>query len=236
MFRVKICGITRVQDALAAARAGADAIGLNFYEKSPRFVSPEFARQVAAALVANSLAEGVLRVGVFVNSSVDQVKQIAAAADLDAVQLHGDEPAEAIRDLAPLRVIRARRMDARGVGPIEDDLDRCRSLGRLPDALLVDAAAPGSYGGTGQTVDWGLLAEHGQWRHGVPLILAGGLQCENVAEAIRAVRPHGVDTASGVESAPGVKDHEKVAAFVKRALDAMVLAEPRAEGGGCLGP
>jgi phosphoribosylanthranilate isomerase len=221
MFRVKICGITRVEDALAVARAGADAIGLNFYAQSPRFITTEFAQAVAHALAEASHGEGVVRVGVFVNTPVDQIKQIAREAKLNAVQLHGDEPAEAIRDLVPLPVIRARRLDARGVGPIDADLEECRTLGRLPDALLVDAAAAGSYGGTGQTVDWGLLTDHARWTRGVPLILAGGLRCENVAEAIRAVRPRGIDTASGVESAPGVKDHEKVAAFVQRAREAL---------------
>jgi phosphoribosylanthranilate isomerase len=209
-IRVKICGITRPQWAVAAADAGADAIGLVFAESSRRVTSFEAARIVAA------LPPWVAPVGVFVDEPPVRIAGIAQAAGLVAVQLHGDEPPDAPAKLAPLKVVKAFRIGSPG------DVDaaiRWRTsaelAGRLPDGYLVDAAAPGgAKGGTGLVTDWRLAARmvsEGFW----PLILAGGLTPENVAEAVAAVRPWGVDTSSGVESAPGVKDPEKIRAFVE---------------------
>jgi len=212
MFRIKICGITSVEDALAAVDAGADAIGLNFYQKSPRYIDSHYARPIA-----DNVGNSVKRIGVFVNESILTIPQTAHNVGLDAIQLHGDESPELVTALHPLAVIRARRMDDRGVSAIAEDLAACKAAGRLPDAVLVDAMTPGRYGGTGETVSWAGLADYRKWVGDVPLILAGGLTPENVAEAIRIVHPDGVDTASGVESSPGVKDVEKMRSFVAAA-------------------
>jgi phosphoribosylanthranilate isomerase len=214
IFRIKICGITNVADAVAAVDAGADAIGLNFYHGSKRCVSVAEARRVAGAI-----ADRVERVGVFVNASVDEIRQICRDASLHLIQLHGNEPPELLRSLKKdFCIIRARRLDERGMLAIGEDVDACCKIaGVRPDAILVDAAAAGQFGGTGHTVDWQQLADHRQWMSGIPLILAGGLTPDNVAEAIRVVRPHAVDVASGVESAPGKKDAAKVRDFVAAA-------------------
>jgi phosphoribosylanthranilate isomerase len=252
MFRVKICGITNVEDAVAAVEAGADAIGLNFYEKSPRCIDAERAREICAAV-----SNRALRVGVFVNAGRDEIERVRLAAGLDAIQLHGDESAaevayfsqllraplsdaaeKSVREYAaasddrraakfrrsmehsmPTRVIRARRMDDRGVAAISQDLVECSFHGGRPAAVLVDAATPGRYGGTGETVSWVGLVDHHVWLR-ASLILAGGLRPENVAEAISLVKPDGVDVASGVESAPGKKDRAKVRDFVMAARTA----------------
>jgi phosphoribosylanthranilate isomerase len=227
MFRVKICGVTRVEDALVAVETGADAIGLNFYEKSPRCVTPEIARGISREMQTVV----VERVGVFVNKDVGEIEVVAKAADLSAVQLHGDESPDAVAHLAhPDRrrraadhwnVIRARRIATDGVGAIAADLQACLAAGWLPSAVLVDSMAPGHFGGSGKTVAWDLLVDHRQHLGQTPLILAGGLTPDNVAEAIRIVRPAAVDVASGVESSPGKKDPVKVRDFVANALGAL---------------
>ena len=209
MFRVKICGITSVEDGLAAAAAGADAIGLNFYEQSPRFVEREVARQTAEA-VGDSLA----KVGVFVDASARDVAETFDRVGLDWIQLHGDEPPELLADLGERPVIKAFACRAGGLAPVEEYLRQCRALGHLPRAVLIDAYALGKAGGTGKVVDWDRLIDWRETLGGVPLVLAGGLTPENVSQAIATVRPRGVDTASGVEASPGQKDAVKVAAFV----------------------
>lgn len=214
MFRVKICGITREEDARVAREAGADAIGLNFYSKSPRCVLPKQAHEIAQVMI------GAHAVGVFVNMPPNEIMAIVNGSWINTVQLHGDEPPSALMNFPGVGVVRARRMDDRGVAAIAEDLKACQDAGRAPDAVLVDAAAPGQYGGTGETVSWPGLVDHPRWLAGAPLILAGGLTPDNVAEAIRIVRPHGVDVASGVESSPGVKDPAKVRDFVSAAKEA----------------
>lgn len=232
MFSVKICGVTRVEDALAAVEAGADAIGLNFYEKSPRCITPEG----AYSIIRDAAGTKIHRVGVFVNVATDTIETLAASLGLSAVQLHGDESPDAVARLAKPRgadpypathkhpyrwaVVRARRMDERGVAAIAADLQACRDAGWPPASVLVDAATPGRYGGTGETVSWVGLADHRRWLGETPLILAGGLTPDNVAEAIRIVRPAAVDVASGVEFLPGKKDPGKVRDFVANALGA----------------
>jgi phosphoribosylanthranilate isomerase len=221
MFRIKICGITNVPDALAAADAGADTIGLNFYPKSPRFIEAKF-----AAIILRVVPQHLGRVGVVVNETVEALNELLARfevdaqSDLHAIQLHGDEPPEFVAAVRAKYLIRARRFTEHGIAAIASDLEACDRLRRLPDAVLIDAATPGRYGGTGTTVSWSGLADYRRWLHNVPLILAGGLTPENVAEAIRIVRPHGVDVASGVESSPGKKDHAKIRDFVAAARDA----------------
>lgn len=220
-FRIKICGITSVDDARAAIDAGADAIGLNFYPNSQRFIGRDLE---AAGISLETRMKGnraVNVVGVFVNSAGDVIRKHIDRDGLDVIQLHGDESPECIASFRRIPVIRARRMDDRGVASIAEDLAACEAAGRLPDAVLVDAMTPGRYGGTGETVSWAGLADHPKWLGDVPLILAGGLTPENVAEAIRIVRPAGVDVASGVESSPGVKDYAKMRAFVQAAKTAL---------------
>lgn len=215
MFRVKICGITRTEDALTAQQAGADAIGLNFYPGSKRYVAPDEARQIAM-----SVEDHIQRVGVFVNAPVEEIRHIYNSVGLSAVQLHGDEPPEVFSHLDGIPVVLAKRMPAGAFASLVQAVADCGSAGRKPDTLLVDAFADGEYGGTGHTVAWPELTEHRDQLGEIPLILAGGLVPDNVAEAITTVQPAGVDTASGVESSPGIKDPAKVDAFITAALRA----------------
>ena len=214
IFKIKICGLTTVDDAIAAVDAGADAIGLNFYRGSKRCVSVDVARQIVDAVSQRTKC-----VGVFVNASADEIHAICEQARLQVVQLHGNEPPELIKFLGSgYDIIRARRLDVRGTPAIRADLDACCEVaGFAPMAILIDAAAAGQFGGTGRTVDWQQLENYRTWVKNVPLILAGGLTPANVAEAIRIVRPQAVDTASGVESAPGKKDAAKMRDFVAAA-------------------
>jgi len=196
--RIKICGITRAEDAQAAAQAGADAIGLVFYERSPRHVAVQQAAQLAAAL-----PPFVTGVGLFVNAEAALVREVLAQVPLDLLQFHGDESPEYCAQFGRpyLKAIRVRA----GV-----DLLQCASDFRGARGLLLDAHVEGVPGGTGTTFDWGLIPQ----ALPLPVILSGGLDAENVAEAIRRVQPCAVDVSSGVESAKGIKDAAKVAAFI----------------------
>jgi phosphoribosylanthranilate isomerase len=216
MFQIKICGITNINDAEATAEAGADAIGLNFYGASPRHLSSDAARAIAQELTGN-----IKRIGVFVNAPADDICGICQDALIRTVQLHGDESPDVLRQLsARFDMIRACRLDARGITAIEENVRACSAAaGSRLLAVLVDGATAGSYGGTGRTVDWRQLSGH-ESRIEIPLILAGGLTPDNVAEAIHIVRPHAVDVASGVEASPGKKDHSKVRDFVAAAREA----------------
>jgi phosphoribosylanthranilate isomerase len=211
-MKVKICGITTVEDALTAADAGADFIGLNFYAGSPRAISPDRAKAITMQLPAE-----VDAVGLFVNASAKQIRELCHAAALGTVQLHGEEPPELLAELAEFRIIRAFRCGKDGLAPVHEYLARCRRAGRVPDFVLVDAHRPGRYGGTGASPPWDVVAREYDRDEWPPLLLAGGLTPANVAEAIERVHPSGVDTASGVEAAPGRKDPEKVRAFVRAA-------------------
>ncbi|MCG8583785.1 MAG: phosphoribosylanthranilate isomerase [Pirellulales bacterium] len=217
MFRVKICGITNVEDARMAVDAGADAIGLNFYAKSRRYVEPQL-----AAEIAHSISQNTTVVGLFVNSSVDEINAIRDRVPIDVVQLHGDESPELLRELDSNRILRALRFGTEGIRPLVDYLKRCEQLNCLPGAVLIDAYAEGAYGGTGQKLDWQRLARERRDLPDLPLILAGGLSPDNVAEAIRVVGPHGVDVSSGVETESNSqqntrKNAAKVHAFVAAA-------------------
>ena len=216
MFRVKICGITSVDDAQLAAGAGADAVGLNFYASSPRAVTLETARRIVSVLPA-----GVCKVGLFVNAPAAEVMHVFDDLALDLIQLHGDEPPEYLVELQGRPVVRAFRLGADGVGPIAEYLVRTSAAGRTPRMILVDAYHPDRFGGTGQVADWELLATHRERLGGLPLILAGGLTPDNVAAAIEAVRPDAVDTSSGVESSPGKKDPLLLRRFVAAAQNAL---------------
>lgn len=200
-MKVKVCGITNPEDAEAAVELGAWAIGLIHHKESPRFVK---------ASVAAGIGEAFRRrcevVGVFVNPSIDRVVQAAENASLTMIQLSGNEGASFCAEVARrtgLKVIKAFH--------IANSADVSRSAAyRFVDYHLFDTARKGTYGGTGEAFEWELLANH----HSViPSMLAGGLNPDNVTEAIRIVRPDAVDVASGVESSPGIKDHGKLASF-----------------------
>lgn len=199
VVRSKICGITRIEDALLAAEAGADAIGLVFYAKSPRAVGVQQARAIIAAL-----PPFVTTVGLFVNASRDELNEILAAVPLDLLQFHGDETAD---DCAGYQrpYIKALR-----VRPGEDIKARCAEFPQAA-GILLDTFVPGVPGGTGETFDWSLVPQE----PGCPIILAGGLTAENVAAAIAQVRPWAVDVSGGVEASKGIKDVAKVRAFVE---------------------
>jgi phosphoribosylanthranilate isomerase len=208
--RIKICGITNLEDARCAAGAGADFLGFVFYNKSPRFVAPEQVAAITRAIRSEWGAATLRFVGVFVDEPVAAVQAVLDAAGLDLAQLHGDEPPGEVQRLAPraFKAIRPRSPDE-----AEATLDVYREVlpadAGLPQ-LLVDAYDPRQYGGTGTRADWAvarLLAGHCR------LLLAGGLAPETVGAAIEAVRPWGVDVSSGVERAPGLKDHARVHAF-----------------------
>lgn len=223
MFRIKICGVTQVEDALAAVGSGADAIGLNFAAGSPRQLSPAAAAEIASALTG----QAVVRVGVFVNAKSSEITEICQSVPLDVIQLHGDEPPDSLRDLPPLPLIKALRPRVGEEAIVRQYVDAAAAFGRPLAAALVDAHQPGQYGGTGQAIDWDLAGAIATLIP-VPLILAGGLRPENVADAIRAVRPAGVDVASGVEEAPGIKSPARVRAFVAVAQAAFAAtATPR---------
>lgn len=216
MFQVKICGITSVADARLAQQAGADAIGLNFYRESPRFVAAPAAARIAAAV-----GDQLTVVGVFVNCGAAQIARMAEQVPLDAIQLHGDEPPELLCALAPRPVIRAFRLRDDDVPAVLEYLEISRGLEKPPSAILIDAFEKGSFGGTGKTANWEKSRTLAKLAAPCPLLLAGGLTPENVQDAIRAVGCHGVDVASGVESQPGRKDEVKTKQFVSAAWSAL---------------
>lgn len=219
MFRVKICGITNLDDALAAAEAGADAIGLNFYARSARCVGEATALEVARALPPH-----IAKVGVFVNETLDRTMHVADQLGLDFIQLHGDEPPRRLAELMPHRVIRAFRPSG-GFEPLLAYVFACTQLGCPPAAVLVDAYELGSFGGTGKLANWDIVREIQQSLGKTPVILAGGLSPENVAEAIERAHPAAVDVASGVEQAPGRKDADQMRQFVRAARNAWLAWE-----------
>lgn len=205
--RIKICGVTTPDDVNACADAGADAVGLNFHPQSPRFVDPRQAQPLVRALPPLMAS-----VGVFVAQPLRQACAVAFQLGLRGVQIHGEN--REVGDAFPFALIAAFRVrDPQSLADITDYLAQCGPE-QKPSAILVDAYVEGQEGGTGQKAPWDLLAD---FRPGVPLILAGGLTPTNVGEAIRVVRPWGVDVASGVENAPGKKDPEKVRQFIKNA-------------------
>jgi phosphoribosylanthranilate isomerase len=201
MVRVKICGITNGADARAAIDAGANLLGFNFYEKSPRFITEAEAKKIRPQLPAKIKA-----VGIFVDASPADVTAFRKSLKLDAAQLHGDETPEDVAELARiLPVIKAFR--------VEPDF-RLKTLDEYPGvfAFLFDAAHTGQYGGTGHSTDWDIARRAAMGRR---IILAGGLRVENVAAAVRIVRPYAVDVASGIESKPGKKDHGLLREFIQ---------------------
>jgi phosphoribosylanthranilate isomerase len=218
MTKIKICGITVLKDALAAIEAGADMLGFNFYPKSPRYLTPQACREITS--VVRKEFPQITLVGVFVNAPVSEIRFVLETAQLHLAQLHGDETPEILAELQPhaFKAIRL-KSDARTDFEADKRIPEAirffvsKSAHASVPALLVDAAVPGLYGGSGVVADWSAAA---QLAKRIPLLLAGGLTPENVAEAVRLVNPWGVDVASGVESAPGVKDPQKMKKFVEQ--------------------
>jgi phosphoribosylanthranilate isomerase len=230
MFRIKICGITNLDDAQHALSAGADALGLNFYAKSPRYIEISTARAIAQK--RNTQAPSAKLVGVFVNASAAEICDLRGQAQLDLIQLSGDEPPSLLAELAqlgvpPSTIVRALRVPPGGEAAARRYLDECRRLECLPGMILWDAYDATQFGGTGRVADWDLAAQWVEDGTTPPLALAGGLKPDNVRKAIRAVRPAAVDTASGVESAPGRKDADAVRRFVAEARAAFDNSLPR---------
>ncbi|NOT19458.1 MAG: phosphoribosylanthranilate isomerase [Sideroxydans sp.] len=199
MTRIKICGITREQNLHAVANSGADAIGLVFYEKSPRHVSVQH-----AARLMQVVPPFVTVVGLFVNPTADYVRQVLATISLDVLQFHGEE-SPAFCEQFGKPYLKAIRVKA-GVNLVE-----CATEFSGAQGLLLDAFVEGTQGGTGESFDWALIPQN----LALPVILSGGLNAGNVAAAIKQVRPYAVDVSSGVEAAKGIKDAAKVAAFIQ---------------------
>ncbi len=204
MTKVKICGITNLEDALLSAKFGADALGFNFYEKSPRYISPEKAREITAQLPSE-----VLKIGVFVNENLERICKAAETAKLDAIQLHGEETPEFVRKIKAktnLEIIKAFRVSLE-FKP-EDVLQY------ETDAILLDAYSPKQHGGTGETFDWEIAKKV---REIFPkMYLAGGLSAENVSNAILQVNPFAVDACSCLESKKGTKNSAKISDFISK--------------------
>jgi len=200
MVRVKICGITRLEDAMCAVKSGADAIGFVFYRGSPRYISPEKAREIVF-----SIPPMITTVGVFVDEDITTLNNILTYAGIDMAQLHGDESPEYCRVLGR-RFIKAFR--------VSDDFDMSElDMYKHASAFLLDTYHAQRHGGTGRSFDWNRAIEAKQYGS---VILAGGLTPENVVRAIETVVPYGVDVSSGVETdKKGIKDHDKIRRFVK---------------------
>jgi phosphoribosylanthranilate isomerase len=196
--RVKICGVRTLEEAAAAVDAGADALGFNFWPRSPRYVTPETARGIAG-----SVSPLIATVGVFVNEERRSIEETVSRVGLSAVQLHGDETPEFCAGLGFTKIIKAFR--------VSDDFNVEVIRDYPVNMALLDSGIKGSYGGTGKSFDWRVAVEA---KRIVPLILAGGITVDNVAEAIQLVKPYAVDVCSGVESEPGRKDITKLNAFM----------------------
>ncbi len=203
---IKICGITNTEDALAAVEFGADALGFNFYPKSPRYVAPETVLQIL-----EEIPPSILRVGVFVNERDSLVRDLSVDLNLGALQFHGDEVPTYCEQFATPYWKAFRLKDAKTV----ELMKRYR-----PQHFVLDAFVEDAFGGTGILADWDLAREA---KKAGSVLLAGGLKPDNVEAAILAVRPAGVDVASGVESSPGRKDHAKLERFIENALSAAVV-------------
>lgn len=207
MVKVKICGITNLEDALAAAEYGADALGFIFYEKSSRYITP-----ADAIPIIKKLPPFITTVGVFVNEPVDKVKQVKGLTGIDIIQLHGDETPEMCGAIGN-KVIKAFRIGGKGQGARDKAI--LEAIAHYPaSAYLLDTHREGLPGGTGETFDWNLAVKAKRYGR---IILAGGLTPDNVAEAVKKVRPFAVDVSSGVEKRPGKKDLNKVKKFIERA-------------------
>jgi phosphoribosylanthranilate isomerase len=221
MFQIKICGITNENDAIAAAEAGADAIGLNFYSKSPRFIT-----QSVASRIIEAIPNEIVKVGLFVNEDVVVVASVFDTLGLDLIQLHGDEEPDYLLKLGNRPVMKAFRLGQKGLKPIEAFMEKYRKDFRSAknsqqienlSCVLIDSYVEGVLGGSGIVADWNSCANFAGNSTHPPLVLAGGLTPNNIADAIRKVHPTAVDTASGVETSPGIKDRQLLFRFVENA-------------------
>ena len=208
MVKVKICGITNIEDARHAVEFGADALGFVFYSKSPRYVKPEDAARIICALPRK-----IKKIGVFVDALPRTIRRIAKACGLDMVQLHGNESAQSCGKCRPYPVIKAFRVRR------QFDPDVCRKYKTA--AYLFDAYSPKKFGGTGAAFDWSILSKKRFTRR---IFLSGGLNSRNVSKAIRAARPDWVDASSSLESFPGKKNSRKVAAFIRAAKRGSIVS------------
>jgi phosphoribosylanthranilate isomerase len=199
-MRIKICGITRSEDALLALQLGAWALGFIFYAKSPRYIEPTAVKKILDELQSRGL-KPEHAVGVFVNASAHEIRQTVASSGIDTIQLHGDETADFCAELKDLHLWKAFRLQK------AEQLLELPHYEKLVQALLFDAAVPGQFGGTGHTTDWNLVAGI---RSPLPVILSGGLHPGNIKSALARVPAHAYDLSSGVESEPGMKDHTKL--------------------------
>ena len=197
-IRVKICGIANLDEARCAVELGADALGFNFWPQSPRFIAPERAAGIIAALPPL-----ITYVGVFVDETLDRIGEIVSATGINADQLHGDESPEFCERIERVKLIKALR--------VTSDFDAARVADYPVSAILLDSSVRGMYGGTGERFDWRIAVEAKQY---APIILAGGITIDNVKAAIAAVNPMAVDICSGVEAEPGRKDLFKLKAFM----------------------
>jgi len=202
--RIKICGLTRKEDALTAAEFGADALGFVFYEKSPRYVSIK-----KAAEICQSVSPFVTKVGLFVNAEENEVRRVIENVSLDLLQFHGDELPEYCQkfNLPYIKAIRAKDRES-----IQSAIEGHANA----TGILVDSYVPGVPGGTGSTFDWSLIPEKDKSK----VILAGGLNAENISDAITTVKPYAVDVSGGVELSKGIKDREKIIQFIKEVASA----------------
>ncbi len=211
---VKICGITSLVDAEAALEAGADMLGFNFYHASKRYIDPTRCGEIITRLHAHGWK--AIMVGVFVDTPLPMMRGIMDLCRLDLAQLSGDEPAEILEGLGGMGFKALRLKGSAGLRTAVGNYP----ARPLPPAYLIDAHSPGEFGGTGRTANWSLAARLSQK---LPILLAGGLTPENVSQAVSRVHPWGVDVASGVEIAPGIKDHARVRGFVEQARHAAQL-------------
>jgi phosphoribosylanthranilate isomerase len=218
MIKVKICGITAAQDALAAAEYGADAVGFIFYPRSPRWIEPERAREIIA-----KLPPFVTAVGVFVNEDPEIIRQAMLASGAGVVQLHGDEPPSAC-SVWPRTIKAFRIRDANDIGRIREYIGAMTAV--TSAAYLLDSYSEKEYGGSGKSFNWELArgvlnsgnsGQAGSSGHSTRIILSGGLTPDNIEEAVRTVAPYAVDASSGVEISKGIKDHGKMKSFIERA-------------------
>lgn len=213
---IKICGICNLDAAKIIAEAQPDAIGLNFYEPSPRHVTVETAQQIVALL-----PKSILPIGLFVNHEQSEILGTVKSLGLSTIQLHGDESPKFLRELlqqkSELKIIKAFRMNENGWQKLENYLEECQQLGVTLFASLLDAYSPQSYGGTGEKISWNQIPIKYRFNDWPPLILAGGLTPENLAEAIQTAQPWGIDVASGVESSPSIKDKTQIKRFLHAA-------------------
>ncbi|SMO46901.1 phosphoribosylanthranilate isomerase [Balnearium lithotrophicum] len=206
MVRVKVCGITNLNDALITVKAGADAVGFILYPKSKRFIKAKEVRRIT-----QGLPPFIFKVGVFVNEDLHAILEILSYANLDFAQLHGDESPEECEYIGKERVIKVFRLKS------IDEVEKIEPyIGKIR-ALLLDTYSESSYGGTGKTFNWEIARAVKERFPQIPLILSGGLNPENVRDAIKEVNPYAIDVSSGVERAPGIKDREKVELFIRRA-------------------